>query len=68
MLKIFLVFLFAVGLNATLVDGVAVVVKGSAITLLDVKKEMRLSKLDVKKATDVLVRKSLKSWKSKRER
>jgi parvulin-like peptidyl-prolyl isomerase len=59
MLKIFLVFLFAVGLNATLVDGVAVVVKGSAITLLDVKKEMRLSKLDVKKATDVLVRKKL---------
>jgi len=59
MYKIILTFLFAVSLNATLVDGVAVVVKGSAITLYDIKKEMLLSKVDAKKASDVLIRKKL---------
>jgi parvulin-like peptidyl-prolyl isomerase len=46
-------------LNAEIVDGVAVVVKEKAITLYDVKKEMALSKVDAKQASDILIRKTL---------
>lgn len=46
-------------LSAEIVDGIAVVVKGSAITLYDIKKEMQLSKSDAKSATDALIRKAL---------
>jgi len=59
MYKIVLIFMFVVSLNAQLVDGVAIVVKGKAITLYDIKKEMSLSKVDEKKATDSLIRKKL---------
>ena len=65
MYKIILTFLFVVSLNATLVDGVAVVVKGSAITLYDIKKEMQLSKVDAKKASDILIRKKLEELETK---
>jgi len=65
MYKIILTCLFVVSLNAVLVDGVAVVVKGSAITLYDVKKEMRLSKVDAKKASDILIRKRLEKLETK---
>jgi len=59
MYKIFFIFLVAGCLNAKMIDGVAVVVEDSAITLSDIKKEMKLSKIDAKKASDVLIRKKL---------
>jgi parvulin-like peptidyl-prolyl isomerase len=59
MYKIFLTIILVATLNAKIVDGVAVVVKGSAITLYDIKKEMQLSKVDAKSATDILIRKTL---------
>jgi len=65
MYKIFFIFLFVVSLNATLVDGVAIVVKGSAITLLDIKKEMRSSGVDEKRAQNTLIRKKLEELEMK---
>ena len=59
MYKIFLTIILLTTLSAKIVDGVAVVVKGSAITLYDVKKEMKLSRVDAKSATDILIRKTL---------
>lgn len=46
-------------LVADVYDGVAIVVKNSAITLLDIKKEMKNSKVDEKTASDILIRKKL---------
>jgi len=60
MTKLLLILLFISSLNAADVyDGVAVVVKDKAITLYDVQREMKLSKIDEKKATDVLIRQKL---------
>ena len=59
MYKIFLTFLLVATLNAEIVDGVAVVVKGSAITLYDIKEEMQISRVDANSATDALIRKKL---------
>jgi len=59
MQKIVLTILLALSLEAKMVDGVAVVVKGEAITLQDIKKEMQLSKVDAAAATDALIRKTL---------
>ncbi|MEA1892398.1 MAG: peptidyl-prolyl cis-trans isomerase [Campylobacterota bacterium] len=61
MYKIFLTLMIAVSLNAEMVDGVAVVVKGKAITLYDIKEEMKISKLDAKYSLDALIRKALES-------
>ena len=61
MYKIFLMILFSVALNAELVNGVAIVVKGEAITLYDLKEEMRISKVSLNNATDVLIRKKLEA-------
>ncbi|MDY0116791.1 MAG: peptidylprolyl isomerase [Sulfurimonadaceae bacterium] len=59
MKKIILTLLFSGALFANLVDGIAIVVKGEAITLSDIKKEMALSKSDAKQASDMLIRKKL---------
>jgi len=59
MYKIFFILAFVVSLNAQMVDGVAIIVKGKAITLYDIQKEMKISKLDAKKASDILIRKKL---------
>ena len=59
MRKIFFLLLFVIGLSAQTVGGVGVVVKGSAITLLDIKKEMYSQKLDAKRAVNLLIRKKL---------
>ena len=59
MYKIILAIVLALTLNAEIIDGVAIVVKGKAITLYDIKKEMQLSHIDAKKASDILVRKAL---------
>ncbi len=68
MYKILFIFLFVVSLNATLIDGVAVVVEGSAITLLDVKKEMKISKLGEQRARNVLIRKKLEELEMKKRK
>ena len=59
MIKIFFALVVALSLSAKVYDGVAVVVKDKAITLLDIKKEMQLSRVDAKKASDILIRKKL---------
>lgn len=59
MYKIFFTLLFTALLNAEVYDGVAIVVKDKAITLLDIKTEMKISKIDAKKASDVLIRQKL---------
>ncbi|WP_304545915.1 peptidylprolyl isomerase [Sulfurimonas microaerophilic] len=61
MRKILFVLLFTSFLEAKVYDGVAVVVKNEAITLEDIKKEMQTSHIDVKKATDVLIRQKLEA-------
>lgn len=61
MKKILFVLLFASFVEAKVYDGVAVVVKNEAITLEDIKKEMQTSQIDVKKATDVLIRQKLEA-------
>ena len=42
MYKIFFTLLFTTLLNAQVYDGVAIVVKDKAITLLDIKTEMKI--------------------------
>ncbi|MCW8837445.1 MAG: peptidylprolyl isomerase [Thiovulaceae bacterium] len=59
MYKIFLVLFFSTVLFAKLVDGVAITVKGSAITLYEIKEEMKLSNLSASAAADALIRKKL---------
>jgi hypothetical protein len=59
MYKIFLSLFFGALLSADLINGVSVVVKGEAITLRDVKEEMRISNVDAATATDILIRKKL---------
>ncbi|MCD6190489.1 MAG: peptidyl-prolyl cis-trans isomerase [Sulfurimonas sp.] len=59
MYKILLTLILATLLNAEVYDGVAIVVKDRAITLYELKKEMEASKIDAKKASDILIRKKL---------
>ena len=68
MYKIFLSLLFISSLNAQIVDGIAIVVKTEAITLYDIEKEMQLSKVDSKTASDILIRKALESIEIKERR
>lgn len=56
---LFLPLFFTALLSAELINGVSVVVKGEAITLFDIKNEMRLSNVDERTATDMLIRKKL---------
>ncbi len=59
MYKILLTLIFATFLNAEIYDGVAIVVKDKAITLYEIKKEMEVSKVGAKQASDTLIRKKL---------
>lgn len=59
MYKILLVLFLGTALNAELVDGVAIVVKGEAITLYELKQEMINSQVNLENATNILVRKKL---------
>ena len=59
MYKIFLTLFFSVALSAEIVSGVAMVVKGEAVTLYDIQEEMRLSKVNIEVAKNTLVRKKL---------
>jgi hypothetical protein len=59
--KIFFLLMLVIGLYGKTVDGVAVVVKGQAITMYDIQKEMQSSNLDAKRATNLLIRKKLEA-------
>lgn len=59
MYKLFLSLLLINFLDASVYDGVAIVVKDKAITLFDLKQEMQVSQLDAKKASDILIRQKL---------
>lgn len=59
MYKTLLILLFATFLNAEVYDGVAVVVKDKAITLLDIKNTMKEANVDEKQATALLIRQKL---------
>ncbi len=57
--KIIFTLFLTIGLYAQIVDGVAIVVKGSAITLYDIKKEMSFTNTNAKNAAESLIRKKL---------
>ncbi len=59
MYKIIFTLLVASLLNAEVYNGIAIVVKDKAITLLDIKHEMEISKLSATRAADVLIRQKL---------
>lgn len=59
MYKIFLTLILTTLLGAEMIGGIAIIVKGSVITLGDLEKEMTTSNLSAKGATDVLIRKKL---------
>ena len=59
MYKSLLILLLVGFLNAEVYDGVAIVVKDKAITLLDINNEMKVSKVDAKAAANMLIRKKL---------
>jgi len=61
MIKTVLLLLLALGLEAKVYDGVAIVVEDKAITLLDIKKEMQTDHIDAKKAADLLIRQKLEA-------
>jgi len=61
MYKLLLVLLLSASVNAEVYDGVAIVVKDKAITLLDIENEMKVSHLDAEKAADTLIRKKLEA-------
>lgn len=59
MYKILFTLFLATLLNAEVYNGVAIVVKDQAITLEDIKNEMKTSKVDSKAAVDLLIRQKL---------
>ncbi len=59
MYKILFFLLVSVLLQASVYVGVAVVVKNRAITLLDIKNEMKNAHIDAKKAVNILIRQKL---------
>ncbi|MCK9472525.1 SurA N-terminal domain-containing protein [Sulfurimonas sp.] len=61
MYKVFLSLFFSALLSAELINGVSVVVKGEAITLYDIKEEMRISNVQADVATNNLIRKKLET-------
>ncbi len=65
MYKILVTLMFATFLNAEIYDGVAIVVKDKAITLYEIKKEMQISKVDAREASDILIRKALEEIETK---
>ena len=66
MIRLIIGLLIAATLSAKVYDGVAVVVEDKAITLLDIKKEMKTDHVNAKKAADILIRKKLESLEIKK--
>lgn len=56
---LFLLLFISTFINAEIYSGVAIVVKDKAITLLDIKNEMKISKISATRAADVLIRQKL---------
>jgi len=67
MYKIFFVLFFIASLNAEIIDGVGIVVEEKVITFYDIKKEMNDSKINVKRASDLLIRKKLEEIEVKKK-
>lgn len=61
MYKIALILILSSLLNAAVYDGVAIVVKDRAITLLDIKNKMQERHIDAKAASNLLIRQKLES-------
>jgi len=61
MYKILLLIFLASLLNAELINGVAIIVKGEAITMRDLTQEMRITKVSLKDAKQILIRKKLEA-------
>ncbi|WP_457750014.1 peptidylprolyl isomerase [Sulfurimonas sp.] len=59
MIKLFVILILSSLLSAEVYDGVAIVVEDKAITLLDIQKEMQTEHMNVKQASDILIRKKL---------
>jgi len=59
--KLFLTLLLGAALSAKMINGVAVVVTDKPITLYDIKEEMKLTKADERRATNMLIRQKLES-------
>jgi len=59
MYKIILTLVFGIALNANIIDGVSIIVKGEAITLYEVKQEMKFLNVNVDEASNILIRKKL---------
>ncbi|MBN2783102.1 MAG: peptidyl-prolyl cis-trans isomerase [Campylobacterales bacterium] len=66
--KIFLILVFVASLYGEIIGGVSAVVKGEAITMADVKREMKLSKSDSAQAVNNLIRKKLEEIEIKEKR
>jgi len=59
MYRVILVLMLVVSIEAKMIDAVAVVVQNQAITLYEIKEEMKLQKVDEKRATAILIRQKL---------
>ena len=68
MYKYLLSLVCVLSLSAEMVDGVAVIVKEKAITLYEIKQEMRNSNVDAKRATNKLIRAKLEEAEIKEKR
>ena len=68
MYKVLLFLLLSTFLNASVYDGVAIVVKDKAITLLDIKNIMQEAHIDAKKASTVLIRQKLEEIEMKQRK
>ena len=66
MYKILLSLIFVASVNAEIVGGVAIVVKGEAITLYELKEEMNKSNVDIENASNILIRKKLEEIEMKK--
>ncbi|SFV75892.1 hypothetical protein MNB_SM-3-822 [hydrothermal vent metagenome] len=64
--KILIGFLFVVSANATIFDGVAIVVEDKPITTYDIKKLMQVSGFNEKKASEILIRQALEQKEMKK--
>ncbi len=61
MYKILILIFLSSLLNAELVNGIAIIVKGEAITLRDLTEEMRITKVNLEDAKQILIRKKLEA-------
>jgi len=59
MYKLLLSMIFVASVSAEIIGGVAIVVKGEAITLYELKEEMLKSNVNVENASNILIRKKL---------